>query len=111
MFNTSPQTSVPSQFGLISGNFLPARLDATQTAKILGFQEHDIPVLVNKSLLEPLGKPVENSRKYFALVNILERAGDASWLGKATRSLAQHWQDKNANRKSNAESSESAHSE
>ncbi len=76
------------------------------TAKVLGFQEHDIPVLIGKSLLEPLGKPAENARKYFALVNILERAGDAAWLGKATRTLAQHWQDKNASRKSNPDSDE-----
>lgn len=110
MSNTSYQLSVPRHFGISSGNFLPARLDAEQTAKVLGFQNHDIPVLVSRSLLEPLGRPADNARKYFALVKILECADDPAWLGKATRTLYQHWQDKNASRKSNG-GEETSHAE
>ena len=114
MSYSSRLISGPRQFGLTSGNafpcHLPARLDAKQSAEVLGFQEHDIPVLVNRGLLEPLGKPADNARKYFALVEILALAEDASWLGKATRTLYQHWQEKNANRKSGSDD-QSSHAE
>ena len=78
--------------------FSPARLDSAQTARVLGFQEHDIPVLVLHDLLEPLGKPAPNARKYFAAIEICDLGQDRAWLNKATRVLYQHWQDKNANR-------------
>lgn len=76
----------------------PARLDSAQTARLLGCQEHDIPVLVSHELLEPLGKPAPNARKYFAAVDVQEKGEDAAWLNKATRILYQHWRDKNASR-------------
>jgi len=79
----------------------PARLDSAQTAKVLGFQEHDIPVLVFHELLDPLGKPAPNARKYFAAVEVYGLGQDRAWLNKATRILYQHWQDKNANRTKN----------
>ena len=71
----------------------PARIDAKQTADVLGCQEHDIPVLVQHGLLEPLGKPApKNARKYFASLEVLALAQDRAWLGKATRTLYLHWQ-------------------
>ena len=102
---------MPRQFGFSSGNFLPARLDAKLTAQVLGFQEHDIPVLVSRNLLDPLSEPVDNAKKYFAWVEIMERAEDRAWLAKATRILYRHWQDKNASRKSNTEDNQSSHAE
>jgi hypothetical protein len=114
MSNTTLQSTVPRQFGLSSGlvvpSLLPARLDAKQSAEVLGFQEHDIPVLISRNLLEPLGKPADNARKYFALVEVLARREDVHWLGKATRTLYQHWQDKNASRKLNG-GEETSHAE
>ena len=35
---------------------LPGRVDGRQAASILGFQPHDIPVLMAAKLLQPLGK-------------------------------------------------------
>ena len=81
---------------------LPARLDVTQTAGFLGFSEHDIPVLVQRGHLTPLGKPMPNARKYFSRNRIIELSGDDSWLNKATRTIYEHWQDKNASRKEGA---------
>jgi hypothetical protein len=80
------------------GITIPGRVDADKTAEILGFEAHDLPVLVNNGLLQPLGKPAANARKYFAAVRILELAEDSAWLNKATRILYQHWQEKNAKR-------------
>jgi hypothetical protein len=83
----------------------PARIEAPQVAKILGFSEHDIPVLVRNGLLEPLGNPEErrNTKKYFAKYQIVFLAADVKWLNKASRVINQAWRDKNAGRsKANA---------
>jgi len=77
---------------------LPARLDAGQAARYLGFAEHDIPVLVASKLLRVLGSPVQNSRKYFSSFELTELAKDRTWLDKATKAVAQHWRDKNEDR-------------
>ncbi|MDD2709221.1 MAG: hypothetical protein PHV34_14640 [Verrucomicrobiae bacterium] len=75
---------------------LPARLHAEEAAKHLGFQPHDIPVLIAKKLLKPLGSPAPNAPKYFAAVQILELAQDIQWLDRATRATVFHWKEKNA---------------
>jgi hypothetical protein len=81
---------------ILSEHRLPARLDAAQTAQFLGFQPHDIPVLVAQGLLEPLGKPVPNAQKFFATCKIEELARDLRWLHKSTQTISKHWQQKNA---------------
>jgi hypothetical protein len=42
---------------------LPARLDAGQTARLLGIAPHDVPVLTGTGLLKPLGSPVQPMRQ------------------------------------------------
>ena len=74
---------------------LPARLDARQTASLLGFQAHDIPVLVAAKLLEPLGKPVPNAPKYFAACVLEELRCNPDWLDRASRAVSRHWRTKN----------------
>jgi len=79
-----------------------ARLDAAQTALVLGFAEHDIPVLIRAGLLKPLGDdPRANSRKYFAGCHIEMLARNDEWLGQATQAVSENWQTKNANRVKN----------
>jgi len=77
---------------------LPARLNVSQTAKLLGFSEHDVPVLMAAKLLDPLGSPAANSPKYFARIAVLEHANDLKWLDRATRAVAKYWQNKRARR-------------
>lgn len=77
----------------------PARLSAEQAAWALGCQAHDVPVLVNARLLKPLGNPSPNMVKSFATVEVLEHAQDPRWLAKMTNALSQHWQRKNAAKK------------
>src|SRR5438876_6135884 len=79
------------QFGLLNCRRLPGRLNTSETAVLLGFQEHDMATLVAAKLLAPLGKPAANSPKYFAAVEIAERAVNAEWLSSATKVLAKHW--------------------
>jgi hypothetical protein len=86
----------------------PARLNAEQVAQYLGFQEHDIPVLVSAGLLNPLGNPVQNSTKYFHRKEIERLGDDKNWLHRATKVVATHWAKQNARRKSVHEENEHA---
>lgn len=73
---------------------LPARLEAKVTGAMLGFPESDIPILVAKGYLKPLGNPAPNAPKYFARDEIERLAHDYDWLNKATRAVAQYWKQK-----------------
>ncbi len=73
---------------------LPARLDVTATAKLLGFAEHDIQILMGAGKLEPLGDPAPNAPKWFAAVELIRLAADREWLSKATREVSKYWRHK-----------------
>lgn len=70
---------------------LPARLDAAATAKLLGFAEHDIQILMRVGKLTPLGEPAPNAPKWFAAIEIIRLAADRDWLNRATREVARYW--------------------
>jgi hypothetical protein len=80
---------------LLQAPALPARLTADGVARLLGFSEHDIPILVSSKLLRPLGNPARNAPKFFATVDIQAFSTDAAWLAKATRAISEHWKRKN----------------
>lgn len=83
---------------------LPARIDAARAAKLLGFQEHDIPTLVRAKLLKPLGSPLANNApRYFATCELVRLANDVGFLNQATKAISQYWKRKNS-RRSGAES-------
>jgi hypothetical protein len=78
---------------------LPARLRAEETAPLLGFEPHDLPVLVRARLLKPLGDPTPHSVKYYAACEIRDLAEDVEWLSKATKKIAEHWASQNKTRR------------
>jgi hypothetical protein len=78
----------------------PARLTAEQVAAVLNCQPSDVRILVAARLLKPLGNPPANAVKFFATVELLELIKDKAWLAKVTNALNQHWQRKNAAKKS-----------
>jgi hypothetical protein len=80
---------------LLNCRRLPARLNVTEAAVLLGFKEHDIGPLVAVKLLVPLGRPAQNAPKYFAAVDIVARVEDRDWLSEATKALAKYWLRKN----------------
>jgi hypothetical protein len=80
---------------LLNCRRLPARLNTSETALLLGFQEHDIAPLVGAKLLVLLGRPAPNAPKYFASVEVVERAANPEWLSSATKVIAKHWLQKN----------------
>jgi hypothetical protein len=77
---------------------LPARLDVTSTAKLLGFAEHDIQILMGAGKLEPLGDPAPNAPKWFAAVELIRLAADREWLSKATKEVSRYWRHKRERR-------------
>jgi hypothetical protein len=77
---------------------LPARLDVEATAKLLGFAESDIQVLMAVGKLTPLGEPAPNAPKWFAAVEMIRLAADQDWLHKATKEISKHWRHKRERR-------------
>ena len=77
---------------------LPARLDVVTTAKLLGFAEHDIQILMAVGKLMPLGDPAPNAPKWFAAVEMVRIAADRDWLHKATKQISKYWRNKRERR-------------
>src|SRR5438094_10608517 len=88
-------TSRGEALELLNCRRLPARLNTTEPSILLGFQEHDIALLIAAKLLLPLGRPAANAPKYFAAVEVVEHAADPRWLAEPTKVRARHWQRKN----------------
>jgi hypothetical protein len=65
----------------------PARLTAKEAGWLLGFEEHDIAVLVRKKILKPLGNPPPNCAKRFHLQDIQDLAGNRKELAKASDAI------------------------
>ena len=77
---------------------LPARLDAGSTAKLLGFADHDIQILMGAGKLTALGDPAPNAPKWFAAIEIIRLAADRDWLSKATKEVSKYWRHKRERR-------------
>ena len=80
----------------------PARLGINETAWLMGFNEHDIPVLVSAGLLKPLGRPAASGSKFFATVELQQLRTDTRWLAKASDAIVNYWRDKNSGRRNKA---------
>ena len=88
------------QTDFLSWKIIPARLDAMQTAWYLGFEPHEIPMLVAAGLLKPLGHPARNSTKFFATETLDQFRRDEKWLARASDAIASYWRARNARKKS-----------
>ena len=85
----------PEQQQLLTLSMLPARLSAEQAAQLLGFQAHELTILIAAGLLRPLGRPAANAPKFFAIVELEEVRRDTKWLSKATDAVQHRWRKKN----------------
>jgi hypothetical protein len=74
----------------------PGRLTAEEAAWFLGFQVHEIPILIAKGLLKPLGHPASNGHKYFLTATLEELRRDEKWYNKASDAIVDHWRNKNS---------------
>jgi hypothetical protein len=64
-------------------------------AKIFGWPNYYLPFLVRAGHLKPLGKPAQNTRKWFATVEIERMSCDREWLDKAVRIVEKQIQEMN----------------
>jgi hypothetical protein len=87
-------TSEQAEF--LSWKIVPARLDATQAAWFLGFEMHEIAILIAASLLKPLGHPARNGTKFFATQALEQLRRDEKWLARATDAICEYWRERNA---------------
>ena len=94
------KTSLELEMRVMSANEqfrpLPARITSETAAKLLGFEKHEITVLVSNKLLKPLGKPAPNGPKRFAKIEIFRLAFDTAWLSQATKAITANWKVKNS---------------
>src|SRR3989442_4779333 len=90
MNTTSEQTD------FLSWKIVPARLDATQAAWFLGFELHEIPILIGANLLKPLGHPARNATKFFATQALEQLRRDEKWLARASDAICEYWRARNA---------------
>src|SRR5271163_746119 len=59
------------------------RLTADEAAWLLGFSPHEIPILIAKNLLKPLGHPADNGPKHFLTATLKDLERDEKWHNKA----------------------------
>ena len=67
---------------------LPARLHATQVAKLLNCSPEDVAILASSGKLRPLGKPRPSAVKYFGTIELFTLLADRSWLDEVTKTIA-----------------------
>ncbi len=61
----------------------------------LGRSPHEIPILIAKGLLEPLGHPAPNAPKFFLTATIDDLRRDEKWHGKVVDAIQDYWHYKN----------------
>ena len=87
---------------------LPDRLTATETAAKLGISPHEVPILVAKGLLKPLGHPAPNAPKFFLTATLKDLERDEKWHGKAADAVQEYWRYKNGRKQGSTETSQSS---
>ena len=73
-----------AQTEFLGWKIAPARLNASQAAWYLGFEPHEITILIGDGMLKPLGHPARNSTKFFATETLHQLRRDEKWLARAT---------------------------
>lgn len=73
----------------------PACVGMEEAAAIFGWPNYYLPFLVRAGHLKPLGKPAQNARKWFAVVEIERMSCDSVWLDKAIRIVEKQIQEMN----------------
>lgn len=87
------------KYAFLALPLLPARLNVLEAAWYLGFQPHEISILVGANLLDPLGHPPANTPKFFAAESLAALRNNEKWLGKATDAISAYWRHKNGQKR------------
>jgi len=84
-----------NQPGSSDGQWWPACLCAEDAARYLGWPPYFLTLLVRAGHIKPLGKPSQNSRKWYAKVDLDRLGCNAEWLDKAIRIVEKRVQETN----------------
>lgn len=76
------------------------RLDIEEVSALLNFQPYETSVLVRLGILKSLGAPKQNSRRWFAAVDVMAVASDPKTLDRFTRAIARHFAEKSSRQRS-----------
>ncbi len=79
---------------------MPACVGVEEAAKFFGWPAYFFPLLMRVGHLKPLGKPSQNSRKWFATVDLENLSRDPAWLDKAIRIVEKHVHESNRKQRS-----------
>jgi hypothetical protein len=90
----------PEQIHFLNQRHLPHRLTAKEAGWLLGFSTSDITVLTTIGMLKAIGRPSQNSTKYYSRAQIVRLHGSFKWLDRATSLMNRHWREKNEVKKS-----------
>jgi hypothetical protein len=88
-----------AQTEFLSWKIPPARLNSTQAGWFLGFEPHQITILIATGTLKPLGHPARNATKFFATETLEQLRRDEKWLAKASDAIWNYWRDRNARKR------------
>jgi hypothetical protein len=84
-YKQSQQLAHMTPPGTANGRWWPACLCAEDAARYLGWPSYFLSLLVRAGHIKPLGRPSQNSRKWYAKVELDRLGCDAEWLDKAIR--------------------------
>ena len=85
-----------------NGRPWPACVGVEEASRIFGWPLYFFPVLMKVGHLKPLGKPMQNARKWFATCELERLSRDAAWLDRAIRIVEKHVKDANQKQRSKA---------
>ncbi len=85
-----------------NGRPWPACVGVEEAARILGWPLYFFPVLIRTGHLKPLGRPMQNARKWFATCELERLSNDAAWLDKAIRIMEKHVHEANCKQRGKA---------
>lgn len=80
----------------------PACVGVEEAARLFGWPLYFLPVLLRAGHLKALGKPTQNSRRWFATCELERLRQDPEWLDKAIRLIERHVQESNRKQRSKA---------
>jgi hypothetical protein len=86
----------------------PERLTGEEAAWMLGFSPHEIPILIAKNLLKPLGHPALNGPKHFLTATLEDLRRDEKWHSKASDAVMEYWRYKNSRKQEPTDSRKSS---
>jgi hypothetical protein len=71
---------------------------------MLGFSAHEIPILIARNLLKPLGHPAHNGPKHFLAATLEDLRRDEKWHSKAADAVMEYWRYKNGRKQDSTDS-------